>query len=167
MSVVYTIGYEGVDILTFIRTLKIVGIDAIADVRDVPFSRKKGFSKAPLQSILLENNIKYLPFRNLGDPKSGRDAAKTKNYKLFEKIFCTHLKLEEPQKALIELASYAKNMKVCLLCFERDYKTCHRYIIAKELQKIGFEIFNLYADDPERYERNREHLPEFQLCAAE
>lgn len=167
MSIVYTIGYEGTDISKFVRTLELVGINAIADVRDVPFSRKKGFSKNILQAILAESNIKYLSFKNLGDPKEGRDAAKAQNYKLFEKIFCTYLKTDAAQAAMEELANNAKKMKVCLLCFERDYKTCHRYIIAKELQKLGFEIFNLYADDPERYERNRDLLPEFELSAAE
>jgi len=167
MSIVYTIGYEGTDIERFVETLKIVGIDAIADVRDVPLSRKKGFSKNSLQAILQDNRIGYLSFRDLGDPKTGRDAAKAGKYKLFEKIFNDYLKSEKAQSALTNLIHHAQNMKVCLLCFERDYKTCHRYIIAKELQKSGFEIFNLYADDPKRYERNKSQLPEFQLYAAE
>jgi uncharacterized protein (DUF488 family) len=47
MTQIYTIGYEGTDIERFVRTLKIVGVEQPVDVRAVPLSRKKGFSKKP------------------------------------------------------------------------------------------------------------------------
>ena len=75
MSVVYTIGYEGTDIDRFVATLKAVGVRRLADVRALPLSRKKGFSKNKLAERLQTEGIDYLPFRQLGDPKPGRDAA--------------------------------------------------------------------------------------------
>ncbi len=47
-----TIGYEGKDIQYFIALLKREGITALIDVREKPFSRKKGFSKNKLQEAL-------------------------------------------------------------------------------------------------------------------
>lgn len=32
-----------------------------------------------------------------------------------------------------------KGNNLCLICYEKDYKHCHRYIIAKELEKRGIE----------------------------
>ena len=52
MSVVYTIGYEGVDIDCFVATLRTVGVTLLADVRAVAVSRKKGFSKNGLRERL-------------------------------------------------------------------------------------------------------------------
>ena len=47
----------------------------------------------------------------------------------------------------------------CLLCFERDPVTCHRSIVAEEMAASGFEVFNLYGDDPERYARHAHRMP--------
>jgi uncharacterized protein (DUF488 family) len=45
MTTLYTIGYEGTDIDRFVATLKAVGVQLLADVRALPLSRKRGFSK--------------------------------------------------------------------------------------------------------------------------
>lgn len=71
----YTVGYEGVDLDEFIATLKTFGIKQIIDVRDLPLSRKRGFSKNALASALAEAGVKYLHVKSLGDPKPGREAA--------------------------------------------------------------------------------------------
>lgn len=60
MKTVYTIGYEGTDIERFVKTLTAVGVEAVADVRAVPLSRKKGFSKNSLREHLESAGIKYL-----------------------------------------------------------------------------------------------------------
>ena len=56
MSEIYTIGYEGSDIERFIETLVILKIEAVADVRELPISRKKGFSKNKLRESLARRN---------------------------------------------------------------------------------------------------------------
>ena len=48
----YTFGYEGFDIDRFIARLKDVGIKTIVDVRQLPLSRKRGFSKAESSKII-------------------------------------------------------------------------------------------------------------------
>ncbi|MEI2807424.1 MAG: DUF488 family protein [Albidovulum sp.] len=48
MSVLFTVGYEGTDIDRFVRTLKAVGVEKLADVQAVAVSRKAGFSKTKL-----------------------------------------------------------------------------------------------------------------------
>lgn len=39
----------------------------------------------------------------------------------------------------IEKAIKNKEKKVCLVCYEKDYTHCHRYLIAKELESRGIE----------------------------
>ena len=72
----YTIGYEGINIDDFIKQLKTSGVSKLIDVRDIPFSRKKGFSKEVLKETLEDNNIKYFHFKPLGSPASLRSKLK-------------------------------------------------------------------------------------------
>lgn len=158
MKTIFTIGYEGTDIDRFVKTLVAVGIDAVADVRAVPLSRKKGFSKNVLRERLAEAGIDYLPLQTLGDPKPGREAAKAGNYEAFRAIYSAHIDQADVRVIVAGLAREAEHAKVCLLCFERDPKTCHRMIVGERMEAFGFSMMHLYGDDPQRYDRNRERL---------
>lgn len=159
MSVVYTMGYEGTDIERFIATLKAVGVSRLADVRAVALSRKKGFSKKALSARLEAEGIEYIHFIQLGDPKPGRDAAKAGMFEEFRAIYSEHLESESAKASVELLARAAGEKPTCLLCFERDPKTCHRSLVAQELS--GFETLHLFADDPDRYIRNAEKMPRY------
>ncbi|MFC0283097.1 DUF488 family protein [Camelimonas abortus] len=155
MSTIFTIGYEGTDIDRFIETLQIVGIDVVVDVRAVPLSRKKGFSKKALQEHLGRVGIEYLPMQRLGDPKPGREAAKAGDYNIFRSIYTNYVSQPQQMEAVMELVRFAAQKTICLLCFERDPKMCHRLIVAEQMEAYGCEYFHLYADDPTRYLRHQ------------
>jgi uncharacterized protein (DUF488 family) len=91
MSVVFTVGYEATDIDRFVKTLKVVGVKKLADIRAVAVSRKVGFSKNKLASRLSKEGIEYLHLMALGDPKPGRDAARAGKYELFRTIYSNHI----------------------------------------------------------------------------
>lgn len=152
MSIVYTIGYQGTDIDRLVATLKAVGVDILADVRAVAVSRKIGFSKVALRERLERERIGYRHFVELGDPKPGREAAHAGRIDEFRRIYSLHLSKSDAQDALRSLADVAKNQAVCLLCFERDPKHCHRSMIADELRAEGLDSFDLYGDLPRRYD---------------
>ena len=151
MNTVYTIGYEGTDIDKFVATLKAVEIRVLADVRAIALSRKKGFSKTALRERLAVEGIQYIHFVDLGDPKSGREAARAGKYDVFRKIYGKHLASELAQSALSELKLVTRFNSTCLLCFERDPNVCHRSIVAQQLKVNGTDIFDLYGDSPARY----------------
>ena len=79
----YTIGYEGADLFDFLATLKHAEVSLLVDIRELPASRRKGFSKNALQENLESVGIQYIHLRDLGDPKEGRLAARTGNFKDF------------------------------------------------------------------------------------
>ena len=151
MTVVYTIGYEGTDIDRFVATLKAVGVDVLADVRAVALSRKKGFSKNSLKSRLESEGISYLHFVDLGDPKTGREAARAGRYAKFREIYSKHLGTDRASDALKELSGVVQDRVTCLLCFERDPTVCHRSIVGEKLKTAGVDVFDLYGDLPSRY----------------
>jgi uncharacterized protein (DUF488 family) len=159
MSVVYTIGYERTDIGRFVATLRAVGVTMLADVRAFALSRKKGFSKDGLRERLEAEGITYVHFVELGDPKPGRDAARTGNYSEFRRIYSAHLKTANAIGALKLLDKMARQDAVCLLCFERDPATCHRRLIADRLKARGLEVVDLYGDEPSRYVRHAKKVP--------
>lgn len=140
----YTIGYEGARIEDFVRTLLDAGVTTLLDVREVPISRKKGFSKSTLKDAVEAHGIRYLHLRGLGDPKPGRLAARAGNYDLFQRIFTQHMQTPEAQTELHIARTLALENIVCLMCFERDHCGCHRSIVARHLvPKTGLAIHNL------------------------
>lgn len=161
MKKIYTIGYEGASIQSLVRTLEILGVEALADVRELPLSRKKGFSKNGLSHLLEQHSISYFHFRNLGDPKPGRVAAREKNYELFEKIYLDHLATPPAQQALEDLLRVADSKITCMLCFERCASVCHRSYIADQIANYGFTVFNIVADRPTAYETNEIEIPSY------
>lgn len=162
MSVVFTVGYEGTDIDRFVRTLKAAGIEQLADVRAVAVSRKAGFSKTKLAARLADEGIEYSHFVALGDPKPGREAARAGDFDLFRSIYGAHIETGAAQDALLELMDFVQTAPTCLLCFERAPETCHRTLVAQKVKgETGYKVFNLFADDPERYVRHSTKLPRF------
>jgi uncharacterized protein (DUF488 family) len=141
---VYTIGYEGLDINALIDTLRSAEVKALADVRAVPISRKKGFSKTALQAHLERAGIRYLHFVKLGNPKAGRDAAKAGQMDSFRRIYKRHLSNSDSMQTLNLLSQVVLNNATCLLCFERDPATCHRSMIADRLEALGSTVVHLF-----------------------
>lgn len=143
----YTIGYEGTAIEAFVLTLLEAGVDTLIDVRDLPLSRKKGFSKAILRETLEANGISYVHLRGLGDPKPGRDAARAGKMRLFKSIFGRHMRSTEAQLDLLVANAIAHEKAVCLMCFERNHCDCHRSIVAHHMHEAtGLRVEHLIVD---------------------
>ena len=146
MPDIFTIGYEGADPDRFVAALKGAGVEAVADVRAVALSRKRGFSKSALRDALAGQGIGYRHFIALGTPKEGRQAARAGDADLMRRIYCDDVLATEPaQEALRDLEALARAEPVCLLCFERDPAHCHRRILAQRLAERGFECVDLTA----------------------
>ncbi|GGB97434.1 hypothetical protein GCM10011363_12620 [Marivita lacus] len=133
---IFTIGYEKSTIDDFVNRLSDAEIDVLVDVRELPLSRKKGFSKNGLNAAVREAGIDYVHVKALGDPKLGREAARAGDHDLFVEIFTRHIDGEEAQSALADLAATVKGKRICLTCFERHHDGCHRKIVAERLSKM-------------------------------
>lgn len=100
---VFTIGYEGATMETFLAALKGAGVRQVIDVRQLPLSRRPGFSKAPLAATLKEHGIGYVHLKALGTPKPGRDAAKKGDRATLEAVYAGQLELPEAQAAAAQM----------------------------------------------------------------
>lgn len=139
-----TIGYEGATLDDFLATLREAGITALIDVRQVPASRRTGFSKVRLREAVEAVGIRYVHLVGLGDPKAGRDAARQGRMAEFRQIFARHLRTHEAQLDLQTAAGLAQEGGACLLCYERQPEFCHRSIVADALaETIGLDVRHL------------------------
>jgi uncharacterized protein (DUF488 family) len=129
-----TIGYERADLEDFNATLVACDIDYLIDIRDRAQSRRPGFSKSALSASLAEAGIEYVHYKQLGDPKEGREAVRSGDYAAFKRIFAKVMGSDGAKKALQEIEGIASNGAICLMCFERDFKGCHRKIVADHLE---------------------------------
>lgn len=135
MSILGTIGYEQAKLGDFIATLLDASVECVLDVREVPLSRKPGFSKKALGEALGAAGINYIHIRALGDPKPGRDAARAGRFSEFREIYARHLATAGAQLALEQAGKEMLAAKCCLLCFERDPENCHRKVAADALSQ--------------------------------
>lgn len=151
----HTIGYEGSDIQDFLATVREAGVELVIDVRDVPVSRKRGFSKHILASNLKACNVDYMHLKGLGDPKPGRIAAREGKFDVFRRIFGDHMRTEVARTDLTRAIHASRSRFACLLCFERDHRNCHRCIVAEEMARLGgFRLVHLGVQ-PVRSSRSR------------
>jgi len=133
---IFTIGYEKATLEDFIETLKMGGIKGLMDVRELPASRRKGFSKNALREALANAGIQYSHVKQLGDPKAGRIAARSGDMKLFRQIFEAHMSLPESVSALDRAAKEVTASPTALMCYERNPRDCHRSIVADRLSEL-------------------------------
>jgi uncharacterized protein (DUF488 family) len=136
MRTVFTIGYENHRTpATLIAALHDAGVRRLVDVRELPLSRKRGFSKTSLSAALEEANIEYEHVRELGNPKPYRDLYKSGRVAEGERHYRKHLH-NGSYAALVELGGKLDEA-TCLLCFEAAHEACHRAVIIEALGELG------------------------------
>jgi uncharacterized protein (DUF488 family) len=141
----YTLGYEGMNIDSFVARLADVGVRTVVDVRELPLSRKKGFSKSAFRLVLSEAGIAYAHLPVLGCPRPIRDRYKVDgDWDAYTRDFKKYLASQG--EAVEHLARLAGGSMACLVCFESDYTMCHRTYVARAArQRGGPEVRHLTA----------------------
>lgn len=135
ISNLYTVGYEGTDLQLFISCLTENRVAVLIDVRDFPGSRKRGFSKKTLAAELADAGIVYEHWRQLGAPREIRhELRQTRDWRKYTRAYSQILDVQEP--TLTSLAARAHEDNVCLMCFERDYRECHRSLVTERLGNL-------------------------------
>jgi len=142
---IWTIGYEGLSADAFMALLHHHGIAAVVDVRAVPLSRKRGFSKTALSDALGRQGLGYLHLSRLGCPKAVRERWHAEgDWRRYTVDYLAHLQLQSD--TLAQLAGHASARCCALLCFEADYNVCHRSLVAQTLHsRYGFGVEHITA----------------------
>ncbi len=140
----FTIGYEGISLETYINRLIVNDVHLLCDVRKNAFSQKYGFSKSQLDMACSGVGIKYVHVPQLGiESDKRRDLRSQRDYDiLFDEYERTTLK--ENIEALFYVRSLIETDKrIALTCFEKDPKQCHRSRVAKALMQLPNPSYTL------------------------
>ncbi|CAN5774459.1 hypothetical protein BH09PSE5_BH09PSE5_09340 [soil metagenome] len=142
-----TFGYEGLEIGTFLARAKEAGVQTIVDVRQLPLSRKRGFSKSALGAALQQAGIGYVHVPELGCPKDIRNRYKVDgDWAAYTRDFLAYVGTQ--QSAIEKVARLARNFAACLVCFEADHTRCHRTYVARSVrERSGLPVMHLVARD--------------------
>ena len=140
----FTIGYEKAVLRDVLATLAQAGVATLLDVRDRPISRRPGFSKRQLAAAVKDAGMRYVHLQALGTPPEGRLAGRRREWDRFWGIVEEKLARPEAELALQEAAEIAAAAPSCLLCYEVDWRSCHRRRVAELLsQRHGFSVRHL------------------------
>lgn len=145
MLTLFTIGYEGLTIDGFLSKIRSSEIELFVDVRNNPHSRKRGFSKKALQQAIENLGMSYAHIPELGIPSSVRKEFGDNIPQLLQH-YATHI-IPQQDEAVNQLKElFSTRSKVVFVCFEKDYRSCHRHKITDFLEKdtsIQFRVSHL------------------------
>lgn len=133
----FTIGYEGKSLETYINQLIINNIKVLCDVRKNSLSKKWGFSKSLLKDACEKVSIKYIHIPQLGIESEERQDLKTlSDYnRLFNNYEKTTLKTNKEYLFNVVKILH-ENKRVALTCFEKEVCMCHRGVVANNLMAL-------------------------------
>jgi uncharacterized protein (DUF488 family) len=137
VTVLFTIGYEGVSLEEYLNKLIINGIKVLCDVRKNSLSMKYGFSKTQLQKACEGVGIKYKHIPDLGIDSDKRQELNTQtDYNNLFTIYRNDIltKTRSQQEEIIELLKTYD--RVALTCFEANIYQCHRKHLAEAIAKL-------------------------------
>ena len=141
---IYTIGHSNHEIEDFLVLLKRYQINAVADVRSVPYSRwQPQFNREDLKKALKAQGIGYVFLgRELGarsdDPQCYENGRV--NYRLLAKTPLFKSGIER-------IGDGCNHRRIVLMCAEKDPLDCHRTIlVARELEGAGIHATHILAN---------------------
>lgn len=130
----FAAGYQGRKLAEFVNILQGAGITRVIDVRALPLSRARGFSKTPLRTALAEVGIDYVHVRKAGNPYRKLRHDVDRCLALYTDY------VDSDPSILDELVESAEGHNAALLCVEADPACCHRTVLLEKVREIAPEL---------------------------
>lgn len=146
---VYTLGYQGITIEEYIRTLHENNVKIVLDVRETPWSYKRDFSRSKFVQQLNDAGIEYVHVKSAGNPSSNRKTATSVQDCLSRyREYLSNDDTGVQDLAAHLRAAHIQGSDACLTCFEKEHEECHRSILIDFLYNVipGLEVCHLQAD---------------------
>jgi len=140
-TVLFTIGYEGISLESYLNRLLKNDVKVLVDVRNNPNSMKYGFSKNQLIRYCESLGLLYVHFPEVGIRSEQRQELNCQAD--FDELFvayCNNIlsKTQATQYKILDLLNQHK--RIALTCFEANIQQCHRRHLAAAIANLrGFE----------------------------
>lgn len=143
---IWTVGHSIRTSEAFISLLQRHGIQAIADVRRFPGSRRlPQYMSANLQASLAEHGIAYEWIEALGGRRrapTGQSSSGWRNASF--RGYAEHLNTQEFASGLHRLLRMANERPTAMMCAEVLWWRCHRALVADVLKFQGTEVLHIH-----------------------
>jgi uncharacterized protein (DUF488 family) len=145
---IWTIGHSTRSIEEFLGALKAHGIEAVADVRSLPGSRRyPHFDSEPLARTLGEAGIEYHWIPALGGRRRARpDSPNTAWRSEAFRAYADYMATDQFQAGIGQLLALARNRQTVILCAEAVWWRCHRSLISDCLKVRGITVIHVFDD---------------------
>lgn len=143
VDTVYTIGYSGFTLATFINTLQEYQISLVVDVRSQPYSQRfPDYNKENLKKELKQAGIYYRNYnQEFGARQEEPQYYSSEGYLDFDLFSKSPAFLQGFEKLI---SSMKQNYRFVLMCAERDPFNCHRSIlVARAFHEAGYKVIHL------------------------
>ena len=144
---IWTIGHSTRGIEEFIDLLRGCNIEALADVRRYPGSRRyPHFSREALERSLPAHGIEYHHFPDLGGRRAPRPDSRntTWRHEAF-RGYADYMETPEFQAAAERLAALAGLKRTAIMCSEAVWWRCHRGLVSDWFKVRGHDVLHILA----------------------
>ena len=147
---IFTVGHSDRSLESFLALLAASSVRLVADVRANPTSERfPWFERAALARSLEERGLAYRWFRDLGGrrpPTRGEDEHTALASEGLRR-YAAAMSLPEFEAAVRDLLGLASSAVVAVMCAERDWRECHRALLADKLHVMGAEVVHILGPD--------------------
>lgn len=142
---VWTIGHSTRSWDKFLGLLVGHGIEALADVRRFPVSRKyPHFCRDAMTKALAEAGIQYVHFPDLGGRRPPRpDSPNTAWRNASFRGYADYMSTAPFQAAFQRLVALTSGKKTVLMCAEALWWRCHRGLVSDALKASGVTVLHI------------------------
>lgn len=143
--VIWTIGHSTHDADAFLAILRAHAVEAIADVRRFPGSRRHPhFGRDALRALLASAGVAYHGFPGLGGRRAPRpDSPNTAWRNAAFRGYADYMASAEFANAVQRLEHLAATRRTAILCAEALWWRCHRALISDYLKVRGIEVLHI------------------------
>lgn len=145
LSTIWTIGHSSRPLDVFLALLEQHRVEALADVRRFPGSRRQPqYMQDALAASLARKKIRYRWLQALGGRRRARadspnDAWRNASFR----AYADHMASEVFARGMDELLVLAAERRTAIMCAEAPWWRCHRALIADQLCVAGVEVVHI------------------------
>lgn len=141
----WSIGHSTRELAGYLDLLRIHHIEAVADVRRHPGSRRlPHFGADVLETALSESGVTYVWMPALGGRRRPTPGAPATGWRTDGfKGFAEYLRTADFAEALDELVNLAGGLRTAMMCAEALWWRCHRRLIADVLVSVGVSVSHI------------------------
>jgi uncharacterized protein (DUF488 family) len=142
---VWTIGHSTRTFEDFLALLQSAKIEALADVRRFPGSRRlPHFGQEALSAALAPAGIVYEHFAELGGRRQARnDSPNTAWRDPAFRGYADYMMTSEFRAGIARLLDLARAKRTAFMCAEALWWQCHRGLIADHLKAAGHDVLHI------------------------